>query len=94
MLEIVALYFITKQIGKIAADKGLKPGSWKLYTILAWITGELLGVVAGIMIFTTDNLFSIVLVGIAGAFTGYLFIKSTLVKKPDVLDDDINNIGR
>ena len=93
MLEIVALYFLTKQMGKMASDKGLKPGAWKFYTILAWIVGELIGVIIGISIFGKDNLFSIVLVGIAGAFTGYLYIKSLLSKKPDVLDDDMNNMG-
>ncbi len=47
MLEIIALIFLTKEIGKIAAGKGLKPGVWKLYTVLAWIAGEFVGAVIG-----------------------------------------------
>jgi hypothetical protein len=92
MLEIIALIILTKQIGKLAADKGLKPGTWKLYLVLAWIVAELIGLVIGVLIFGPDNIFSIMLVGIAGAVTGYFIIKSNLSKKPDVFDD-IDQIG-
>lgn len=94
MLEIIALIFLTKEIGKIAAGKGLKPGVWKLYTVLAWIAGEFVGAVIGILIFGTNNFFSVALVAIAGAVTGYLVLKANLSKRTDLLDDDINQIGR
>jgi hypothetical protein len=93
MLEIIALIFLTREIGKIAADKGLKPGTWKIYTVLAWIAGEFIGAIIGVLIFGTNNFFSIVLVAIAGAVTGYLILKANLSKRPDLLDDDINQIG-
>jgi hypothetical protein len=94
MLEIIALIFLTKEIGKIAVSKGLKPGTWKLYTVLAWIAGEFVGAVIGVLIFGTNNIFSVILVAVAGAITGYLFIKNILSKKPDTMQDDIDNIGR
>lgn len=93
MLEIIALIFLAKQIGSIAATKGLKPGLWKLYFVLAWIAGEFVGAIIGIMIFGTGNIISIELVAVAGAVTGYVIIKANLAKKPDLLDDDINQIG-
>jgi outer membrane lipoprotein SlyB len=93
MLEIIALIFLTREIGKIAADKGLKPGTWKIYTVLAWIAGEFIGAIIGVLIFGTNNFFSVVLVAIAGAVTGYLILKANLSKRPDLLDDDINQIG-
>jgi len=93
MLEIIALIFLTREIGKIAADKGLKPGTWKIYTVLAWIAGEFIGAIIGVLIFGTSNIFSIELVAIAGAVTGYVVLKANLKKKPDLLDDDINQIG-
>ncbi len=93
MLEIIALIFLAKQIGNIAAAKGLKPGLWKLYFVLAWIAGEFVGAIIGIMIFGTGNIISIELVAVAGAVTGYVIIKASLAKKPDLLDDDINQIG-
>ena len=92
MLEIIALIFLTKHIGRIAADKGLKPGIWKLYTVLAWIAGEFLGAVVGVLIFGTDNIFSVILVAVAGAVTGYFIIKANLSKRPDVFDE-IDQIG-
>lgn len=93
MIEIIALIFLTKEIGKIAASKGLKPGSWKLYTVLAWLGGEFLGLIIALMMFRPDNLISIMLVGLAGAFTGYLLVKNSLLKKPDNWQDDIDQIG-
>jgi hypothetical protein len=56
MLEIIALIFLTKQIGRIATDKGLKPGTWKLYTVLAWIAGEFVGAIIGVLFFGVNNL--------------------------------------
>lgn len=93
MLEIIALIFLTKEIGKLAYDKGLKPLTWKIYTIVGWIISEIIGIIVGILIFGQDNLFSIVMVGIAFAITSYYIIKTQLNKLPDYFDDDINRIG-
>ena len=95
MLEIIALIFLTRQIGKLAEDKGLKPSTWKLYTVLAWFAGEIAGAVVGVMIFGVNNLVSVLLVALGGAITGFYILKSNLSKKADVTtDDDINNIGQ
>lgn len=94
MLEIIALIFLTREIGKMAHDKGLKSSTWKLYTVLAWFAGEIAGGILGLLIFGLDNLVSVLLVAIGGAITGYYILKTNLAKKPDItLDDDINNIG-
>jgi hypothetical protein len=94
MLEIIALIFLTRQIGRIAHDKGLKSSTWKLYTVLAWFAGEIAGAVIGLMIFGPNNLFSVLLVALAGAITGYYILKLNLDKRQDItLDDDINQIG-
>lgn len=92
MLEIIALIFLTREIGKLADRKGLRSGRWKVYTVLAWIAGEFVGAVIGVLIFGPENLFSVILVAIAGAITGYFIIKANLSKRPDVFDD-IDQIG-
>lgn len=95
MLEIIALIFLTKEIGKIASKKGLKPITWKIYLVIGWLFSETIGLVFGIMIFGMDNLVSVILVGITFAITFYFIIKAQLNKLPDqTFDDDINNIGR
>ncbi|MEO8823339.1 MAG: hypothetical protein ABI366_07160 [Ginsengibacter sp.] len=95
MLDLIILYFLTKEIGKIALQKGLKPITWKIYTIVAWIASELIGLVIGVMIFGVNNIVSIVLVGITFAITSYFIIKAQLNRLPDkTFDDDINNIGK
>ena len=93
MLEIIALIFLTREIGRIAHDKGLRPVTWKIYTIVGWIFSEIIGIIAGIMIFGKDNLFSVVLVGLTFAITSYFIIKAQLNKLPDDFDDDIKIVG-
>lgn len=93
MLEIIALIFLTKEIGKLAVNKGLRPGRWKLYLVLGWFFAEITGLIIGFFIFGSDNIFSAVLLGVAFAVTAYFAIKSNLSKRPDVLEDDINSIG-
>lgn len=94
MLELIALIFLTREIGKLAEEKGLKPLTWKIYTIISWIITEIIGIIVGVMLFGKDNLFSVVLVGLAFAITSYFIIKAQLNKLPDQnFDDDINNLG-
>lgn len=93
MLEIIALIFLTRKIGRIAQNKGLKPLTWKIYTLIGWIVLEIIGIIIGAAIFGKDNIVSIVLVGIAFAITSYFIIEAQLNKLPDQFNDDINNIG-
>jgi hypothetical protein len=64
-----------------------------LYTVLAWIVAEMMGVMMGLMLFGQENIIGIMLLGLVSAFGGYLFIKSILDKKPDSFEEDINRIG-
>ena len=95
MLELIALIFLTREIGKIAQKKGLKPLTWKIYLVIGWLFFEIIGIFVGVMIFGTDNLISVVLVGFAFAITSYFLIKGQLNKLPDRnIDDDIDDLGR
>ena len=93
MLEIIALIFLTKDIGKLADAKGLKPLTWKIYTIVAWIISEIIGVFVGALIFGPDNIISVMLIGITFAITSYFILKAQLTKLPDYFDDDLENFG-
>lgn len=92
-MDLIILFFLAREIGRLASRKGLKPGTWRLYTVIGWIITEIIGLLIGFMIFDKDNLFSIGMTGIAFAITSYFIIKAKLVKLPDYIDDDINNIG-
>lgn len=95
MLELIALIFLTREIGKIAEKKGLKPLTWKIYLVIGWLFFEIIGIFVGVMIFGMNNLISVVLVGFAFAITSYFLIKGQLNKLPDRnVDDDINDLGR
>jgi hypothetical protein len=92
MLDIIILVFVTIHIGKLAAQKGLKPGLWRLYTVLAWLGAELAGLVIGILLFGMDNIVSIILLGIGAAAGSYFAIKANLENRPDNIDHkNVNN---
>ena len=92
-MDLIILFFLAKGIGRLAVQKGLPPGMWKLYTVLAWLAGEFIGVAIGMLIFGQDNLFSILIVALGCAFPGYLIVKNILEKKPDVFDEEVNQVS-
>jgi hypothetical protein len=95
MIEIIVLYFLCKEIGKIAISKGLPPGKWKFNLVMAWIAAEIFGIIIGFIVFGKDNMFSCILLALGCAGSTYFLIKNYLSKLPDVIsDDDLNNIGR
>lgn len=83
MLEIIALIWLTGIIGKLAERKGKKSGIWKLYTVLAWIGGEILGAVLAVLIMNSDDYLSLLPLAIMGAIGGYLIIRAILSNMPD-----------
>jgi hypothetical protein len=93
MLEIIALIFLTRNNGNLAAQKGLKPGTWKLYTVLAWFGAEIAGALIGFLMLGEEGLLAAVLLGLACAVGSYFVLRSVLSKKPDHFDEDINSIG-
>ena len=94
MLDLIVLFFLTREIGRLAFRKGLKPLTWKIYNVLAWLGAELIGILIGAVIFGLDNLISVQLVAFAFAITSYFIIKAQLNKLEDqTFDDDINRIG-
>jgi hypothetical protein len=93
MLEVIFLYFLTRYNGVLAQKKGLKPGTWKMYTVVSWIVAELIGIEVGLSTFGKTNLLEIVGMGLFFAFGGYLLVKYILENKPDYIDDDMNKVG-
>ena len=93
MRDLLVLIFLTREIGRLAFRKGLKPLTWRIYNVLGWLLFEIIGIIAGVVIFGIDNLISINLMGFAFAITSYFLIKARLNKLPDV-DDDIDNFGK
>ncbi|MGG9962119.1 hypothetical protein [Ferruginibacter sp. SUN106] len=94
MLEIIAIILLSKKNGALAETKGLKSGTWILYTVLSWIGFEVAGAIMGVLLFGPENLVPVYLLAIASAVLGYFFILKILQDKPDAQDDDdINRIG-
>ena len=94
MIEIIVLYFLTKSIGATAAKKGQAPGRWKVFTVLAWVAFEMIGLLFGIAFFGTEDIYSLMAFALVSAFGGYLTIKYILDKKPDnKINEDIDSIG-
>ena len=93
MLEIIALIFMTKNIGNLAIQKGIKPGPWKLYTVLAWFVAEFIGAFIGYLIL--EEIVPAVIIGLVAAVISFFILKNVLAKKPDqTMDDEISKIGQ
>lgn len=86
MIDLIILYFLTIKIGKLASLKGLKPIKWKLITVGAWFIAELIGLIVGLMFFTMDNLFSLMLIAFGFAITSYYIIYNYLNRLPQQFD--------
>ena len=96
MIDIIALIFLCISNGKLAAKKGLKPLTWKIYTVIAWLITEMIGLSIGFSMFdktTIPGIIGACSVALFCAFGGYLFVRKTLENKPDALDNDINQIS-
>ena len=87
MLEIIILIFLSRHIGKIAERKGQPVGKWKMYTVLAWLAGEIIGICIGLLLFGPEPVYMIVLVGLPCAFAGYHIVRNTLYKYPDSMSN-------
>ena len=78
MLEILALWALTKRIGAIVEQKGHKSGGYKLLTVVLWFGGEILGAILGVAMASGSSsmqctVYIVALMGAAaGAFAAYL----------------------
>jgi mannitol-specific phosphotransferase system IIBC component len=63
--------------------KGQKTITWKFYTVLAWFGGEIIGAVLSVVLFKSEDYFSMLPLAIMGAVGGYLIIRAILSRMPD-----------
>lgn len=104
LVEIIALIFLCRKNGQLALQKGLKPGVWKIYTVIAWIIAEFTGCLIGVLMFVKmpinsalqipqSDLLGISMIALFAAFGGYLLIRYILENKPGDSNNNINEIG-
>lgn len=55
MLEIFAIMYFSKQIRKVAEEKGIKPGKWVAATIISWFAVEIIVFVLAFAFFGVDE---------------------------------------
>lgn len=93
MLEIIALIFLAREIGNLAEQKGQHAGEWKLYLVLGWIFAEVIGFLLATQMLGME-LFPAMMLGIACGITIYLVLKASLNRRPDVFEDEVDEIGQ
>ena len=74
MLELVALYFVFREAGRLALEKGYSPLRWKIHAFMAWFFGELVGVFI-VLTYFPDQLTTMLIIGICMAYLSYLVLK-------------------
>lgn len=83
MFEIIALFFLCRMNGRLAERKGVNPNPWKIYTILAWIIAEFIGIGIGVSLWGIGQIYGIIAFALFCAFGGYLIIRRMLEQLPD-----------
>ena len=78
MLEILALWHLTKKVGQMVEEKGRKSGWYKALTVFLWFGGEIFGGIVGALLLGDGiGLYLLALAGAAsGAATAYLIAKN------------------
>lgn len=89
MLEIIALYFLTRQNADLAEQKGEPRRRWQIRTILGFLGMEFLGVAFGDVFLGREKLFFVLLLGLLMGFGGYLLVRYLLEQMPDQPNDSI-----
>jgi len=95
VLEILRISLLVREMRSLALEKGEDPGKWISYTILLWVSVELLVVFLWYMKFGYNlTLVAGVVLAIVVARASYFFLKRSLDKKnDDHLEEKINEIG-
>lgn len=93
MLDIIILIFLSFQIRDLAKQKGLAPRTWVIRNILAWLCGEMIGLSIGMYFFGIEKPFMLVLTALPFAIAGYHIVKTQLDRKPNLYQDEINQLG-
>ncbi len=85
-MDIIALIYLTYRIGLKAALKGQPKLRWRLFTVLAWVSFEIAGILIGFSI--SHNIYMAGLLGLAGGAGGYLLAKYRLDQLPDNMQNE------
>ncbi len=72
MLEIIAIIFLSRNIGSMAFEKGHSAGMYKFLTVLFWIVFELIGAVIGTIVLGEG--IGVYVFALLAAGLGYLII--------------------
>jgi len=83
MIEIVVLYFLIRNLGELAAQKGLPPLKWKINGIFAWVGGEFLGFFVILELTKTQDLILSMLFAIGTGYLFFLLLRRYLQSMPD-----------
>ncbi len=74
MFELIALYFIFREAGRLAVEKGYSSIRWRIQDLIAWFLGEMVGMLI-VMTYFPDQLITMLIIGISMAYLAYLLLK-------------------
>lgn len=77
MLEILAMIWFAKKLGKIAREKGRHAPGCQVFGIFCWIVGEIMGAVAGASTGDQAAVYVFAILGaVISAVASYAIVKS------------------
>lgn len=95
-MDLILLIFLTYYNGKLALQKGLKPFTWRVNTVVAWLIGQTVGFIVALQFYSVEDLSNPIkylkagLISIPFAFAGFHLIYHNLQKRPDAKSTDFD----
>ncbi|MEM6764024.1 MAG: hypothetical protein AAF824_12755 [Bacteroidota bacterium] len=85
ILDIFLLFWTSNRLGRLARKKGQKVGLWVTYGFIGYVLGALAVVFLATVVMGIMNIGLIWAwpVSLLGGFVAYLYLRSSLKRKPD-----------
>jgi len=74
MFELIALYFVFRETGRLAVEKGYNPIRWRIQAFMAWFFGEITGMLI-VMTYFPNQIITMLIIGLSMAYLAYLLLK-------------------
>ncbi len=87
MLEILALYFLLKNVKKLAEEKGYSVLRLKISMVMTWFLAELTGMMV-VQVYFPGNIFILIAIGLCMAYLSYLLLMKYWSSLPDLNEEE------
>jgi len=87
MLELIALYFLLKNVKSLAEQKGYSILRWKIMMVLTWFMAEFTGFII-VQTYFPNQLLIMMAIGLCMAYLSYLLLMQYWSSLPNINEEE------